>query len=126
MRNWLFLIGLLLILGLGIAHGTGHISSPLSPAKHSMTATVDSVSYRPNVTRVYCRVIGKPHTSQRIDSVRCLAGKATDIDPLYFGRAFQWEDEGEISLEIDFPPMTQCARRINLTFFTPYGIVRSK
>lgn len=126
MRNWLFLIGLLLILGLGIAHGTGHISSPLNPSKHSMTATVDSVSYRADLTRVYCRVVGKPHTSQRIDSVSCAAGSATDIDPIYFGRAFQWEDEGEIALEIDFPPVTQCSRSLKLTFYTPYGLVRTK
>jgi len=71
---------------------------------------VDSVEWRDDLTRVYCRITGHPHTSGRIDAVAMdIPGArgshvASDIDGVDFRRYFQWEDDGVIVLEIDFPP----------------------
>lgn len=74
-----------------------------------LSVKVDSVSLRPDLARVYGRLIGTPHTSDRIDNAVIESGKkrykATDIDGIDFKRYFQWEDEGVILVEIDFPPM---------------------
>lgn len=72
-----------------------------------LTFSVDSIDYRKDLTRVYGKVHGRPHTSHRIDEVKYLsAGNAltsTDIDGIDFRRYFQWEDDGQIPIEIDFP-----------------------
>lgn len=71
--------------------------------------TVDSVMRRDDVTRIYGRLEWKPNRPGRIDSIRATATdrrtfEATDIDGIDLQRWFQWEDDGVISLEIDFPP----------------------
>lgn len=72
-----------------------------------LAVMVDSVDYRADLTRVYGKLVGRPHTSGRVDSASLLSGKsswnATDIDGVDFKRYFQWEDDGEIPVEIDFP-----------------------
>jgi hypothetical protein len=72
---------------------------------------VDSVDYRSDLTRVYGKLIGKPHTSQRIDSISLAVDgstfRAADIDGVDFRRWFQWEEAGTIAVEIDFEAMTQ-------------------
>lgn len=74
-----------------------------------LAVVVDSVDFRSDLTRVYGRLVGRPHTSGRVDTASLLSGKsswdATDIDGIDFKRYFQWEDDGEISVEIDFPAM---------------------
>lgn len=73
----------------------------------------DSIAYRPDLTRLYGRISGQPHTSGRIDSIRISApaiAPATDIDGVDFKRWFQWEDDGMIPLEIDFPAMRPAAK----------------
>lgn len=75
---------------------------------------VDSIMFRPDVTRVYGRLTGIPHTSARIDGFTITAdptgrrgqARATDIDGFDFERRFQWEDSGSFPVEIDFPAMT--------------------
>lgn len=69
----------------------------------------DSIDFRSDLTRVYGRLIGTPHTSHRIDGVKMTPGGvyATDIDGVDFKRYFQWEDDGEIAVEIDFPAMKE-------------------
>lgn len=59
---------------------------------------IDSVDYRATLTRVYARIVGRPHTSMRIDSIT----GAKDIDGIDFKRWFQFEEEGIVSIEIDF------------------------
>lgn len=77
----------------------------------SLTFLADSVDFRSDLTRVYGRLSGRPHTSNRIDfiSVRPTEGKqseSTDIDGVDMKRWFQWEDDGIIPVEIDFPAMS--------------------
>ena len=70
---------------------------------------VDSIDYRADLTRVYGVLTGTPHTSHRIDAIKLLhnGAIATDVDGIDFKRWFQWEDEGELRVEIDFPAMKQ-------------------
>lgn len=75
-----------------------------------ITFVVNSIDYRTDLTRVYGRLESRPHTSERIDELFIItpAGKkyqCTDIDGVDFKRWFQWEDEGSIDIELDFPVM---------------------
>lgn len=71
---------------------------------------IEKIDYRDDLTRVYGFLIGKPHTSGRIDEMIFVAStgeklNATDIDGIDMKRWFQWEDDNAIYVEIDFPPM---------------------
>lgn len=72
-------------------------------------------------------VVGIPHTPQRIDSVDLVMGskivKATDIDGVDFERYFQFEDQGVIMLEIDFPFKGVIPKTATLVFHTVKGDV---
>ncbi len=74
-----------------------------------LAVVVDSVDFRSDLTRVYGKIVGTPHTSGRVDAASLLSGKrswqGTDIDGVDFKRYFQWEDDGQIPVEIDFPAM---------------------
>ncbi len=89
-----------------------------------LTFQVDSIDFRKDLTRVYGKVIGRPHTSHRIDGVTLNINNqalvSADIDGVDFKRYFQWEDDGFILLEIDFPA-TRPARNLNLNFNTVRG-----
>lgn len=122
-RNMIFGAALLALIGAAVADGQ---FTERRADKHTMSVTVDSVMTRTDVTRVYCRLTGRPHTSQRVDSVQMSLPdgttlRATDIDPLYFTQAFQWEDEPDMPVEIDFPALTAPVSRMTLKVFTPYG-----
>ena len=62
---------------------------------------------RDGVTRIGICLIGIPHTSCRIDSIKLIKRNgvymASDIDGIDFGRYFQWEDDGMVEIEVDFP-----------------------
>lgn len=96
------------------------------------TAVIDSIERRDDLTRVYVRYIGRPHTSDRIDSVTLSVGRirynGEDIDGVDFKRYFQWEDEGVIPLEIDFGPMSKGypLTGATLTFDTVHGSLVSE
>lgn len=83
----------------------------------------DSVDFRSDLTRVYGKLIGIPHTSHRIDAVKLQSGviSATDIDGVDFKRWFQWEDDGEIAVEIDFQPMKERSSLV-IEATTPRGV----
>ncbi|MDE6198297.1 MAG: hypothetical protein K2L55_06820 [Muribaculaceae bacterium] len=59
------------------------------------------------IVRICGNLSGRPHTSLRIDSISIIPDvipvKAVDIDGVDFERYFQWEDDGTIYIEIDFP-----------------------
>ncbi len=98
-----------------------HSSGPLEVA-------VDSALVRPGLVRIYCRLLGRPHTSQRIDGVSIrrndsLMSEATDIDGVDFRRWFQWEDNGVIPVEIDFAALTSLKQDQVMKFSTPRGLV---
>lgn len=92
-----------------VAHSSvvrGYVSVPAGISE-PIAFTVDSIDFRKDLTRVYGKFTGTPHTSNRIDNATLYtpsgAYEATDIDGVDFRRYFQWEDEGEILVEIDFP-----------------------
>lgn len=96
-------------------------ASATSPIRFSVT----KVEYRKDLTRVYGRLIGKPHTAARIDEISITLKngktlKATDIDGIDLKRWFQWEDEGVVEVEIDFPPMKK-QKGFTITATTPRG-----
>lgn len=74
---------------------------------------IDSIDYRKTLTRVYCHVIGRPHTSMRFDKI----SGCTDIDGVDFHRWFQFEDNGNIALELDFNPFHN--QTFNFVITTP-------
>lgn len=84
----------------------------------------DSIDCRKDLTRLYGRLTGRPHTSERIDSVTIkINGKiyvSNDIDGVDFKRWFQWEDEGEIPVEIDFPTL-KLGKTATVEAFGPRG-----
>lgn len=89
-----------------------------------LTLECDSVDFRPDLVRVYGRLVGTPHTSHRIDSLSVeypVKKASTDIDGVDMKRWFQWEDEGELPVEIDFPPMKKSAR-MDINAVTPRGV----
>lgn len=77
-----------------------------------MEFVVDSVDFRKDLTRVYGKLKGAPHTSHRIDNMnmRLMDGTVmpcADIDGVDMQRWFQWEDDGLIPVEIDFGTITK-------------------
>ncbi|MCM1138864.1 MAG: hypothetical protein NC311_07155 [Muribaculaceae bacterium] len=95
-----------------------------SQSNGNLSFSVDSIDYRPDLTRVYGKLQGRPHTSNRIDDVKVIKNtesySSTDIDGVDFRRYFQWEDDGVIPIEIDFPAM-KSGQGVQLIFNTPYG-----
>ena len=73
-----------------------------------ITFKIESIDYRSDLIRVYGKLQGRPHTSERMDELVMILPdgrkyEATDIDGVDMKRWFQWEDSGEIDVEIDFP-----------------------
>ncbi|MCM1349404.1 MAG: hypothetical protein NC338_08330 [Firmicutes bacterium] len=114
---------LLIALALGIATTTATMAREVEgyrvdnsiPSSGMILFNVNSVDFRPDLTRVYGTLNGRPHTSNRIDRLVLVTptGKqfeATDIEGVDFKRWFQWEDSGKIEVEIDFPAMTEVNR----------------
>lgn len=96
----------------------------VSASDNTLSFQVDSIDYRSDLTRIYGKLIGKPHTSNRIDGVTFTgigsAVTATDIDGVDFQRYFQWEDDGQIPVEIDFPVL-KTADEVQILFMTVHG-----
>lgn len=73
---------------------------------------IASIDYEDDHMRLYGTLVGKPHTSDRIDRLTLVMPdghklEATDIEGVDMKRWFQWEDSGAIEVEIDFPPCKQ-------------------
>lgn len=90
----------------------------------ALTLTVDSIDFRRDLTRVYGKLRGRPHTSQRIDAATMQGHAATDIDGVDFRRYFQWEDDGLIPVELDFPAMKP-ASAVTVVLTTVRGQAKS-
>lgn len=95
-----------------------------SASDNTLSFRVDSIDYRADLTRVYGKLVGRPHTSNRIDGVSLTstgsAVTSTDIDGVDFLRYFQWEDDGQIPVEIDFPVLKN-ADEVQFLFMTVHG-----
>lgn len=89
-------------------------------------AVVDSIDFRQDLTRVYARLKGTPHTAARIDNITMQAGKTTlvmnDIDGIDAERWFQWEDTPYIPIEIDFAPIKNTETKMVFSISGPRGI----
>lgn len=100
--------------------------------KNRLHASVDKInnSNRDGVTRISCTLIGSPHTSSRIDSCTLIVdGEACgslDIDGVDFQRYFQWEESGQIPVEIDFPRRTAFKPEDKIVFHTVAGDVSTR
>lgn len=112
MKKICFLLILLASLGCGLLRGEKFSGFTTSKNGNSgfITFKVEAIDYRPDLIRVYGSLVGRPHTAERIDNLVLVTadGKqyvATDIEGVDFKRWFQWEDDGSIAVEIDFPPM---------------------
>lgn len=88
---------------------------------------VDSIDFRKGLTRVYGKLKGKPHTSDRIDKITLKGSinpkgcEMTDIDGIDAKRWYQWEDSGEIAVEIDFPVCSNKAGESKFFVVGPKG-----
>lgn len=131
MRNFLIALSLLA----GTAYAFDSIACNQTPNVNVSSKAerasflIYKVDFREDLTRVYIRLIGRPHTSFRIDSVRLStsAGETydfTDIEGIDAKRYFQWEDNGQIDAEIDFPAMDR-QDIVFLTFYTSDGILKT-
>lgn len=95
------------------------------PATGPIGFVVTKIEYRSDLTRIYGRLKGRPHTSGRIDGMTLSvpSGESflwTDIDGIDAERYFQWEDTPYIDVEIDFPAMNPQDRMI-ITLTGPKG-----
>ena len=118
MKRSLTFVILVLLLAVGI--GLPTLSAQTVTDYQSQTVSgavgfrITKVEFRDDLTRVYGELIGKPHTAARIDEITLTIapGKSygwADIDGIDANRYFQWEDEGRIAVEIDFPAMKRPA-----------------
>lgn len=89
-------------------------------------AVIDSIDFRSDLTRVYARLKGTPHTSSRIDNITIQSGKTSlvmnDLDGVDAERWFQWEDTPYIPIEIDFAPMKYSGDKVVFSVTGPRGI----
>lgn len=89
-----------------------------------LSLAIDSIDFRTDLTRVYGRIYGRPNTSQRIDAATLTVGRRsvswTDVDGIEMKHYFQFEEDGMLPLEIDFPAVG-ASRKCSLTFVTSLG-----
>ena len=110
------------------AHLPG-VKNKLVQPKHKVVAQVKDINNTNSdgVSRISVFLLSTPSTSSRIDSVTLVNGtkhfRATDIDGVDFSRYFQWEDNGEIMVEVDFPLQRQFNSDASVIFHTVYGDV---
>lgn len=96
-------------------------------AVHNFEVEVDSVDFRPDLTRVYGRFIGTPHVGINVKQVVLTTDTgrhlvATDTDGFDLNKYFQFEETPAFDVEMDFEPTTP-AGDITLMFITANGII---
>lgn len=108
---------------------TLNLSAQTAVTRQPHPVTVDVLSMSNDnsdgVTRMTVRLTSLPNTSSRVDSVTLVApgGKrfrATDIDGIDFQRYFQWEEEGKVTVDVDFPRQKKL-KGGKVIFHTVYG-----
>lgn len=123
-RNYIFLFAALALVVVAIAAQARTERNYRATAAQHINIQVDSIDFRGDLTRLYGKLIGRPHTSQRIDEVVLHIGTASfqgkDIDGVDFKRWFQWEEDGAIPVELDFRKMTPF-KTATLEIVTPRG-----
>ena len=94
---------------------------------HPVTVDVTGINNTNSdgVTRISVKLISVPNTSSRVDSVTLVMpdGRrytAGDIDGIDFKRYFQWEEDGQVKVDVDFPRQKR-VKGAKLIFHTVYG-----
>lgn len=105
--------------------------APLTATKYIKTHPVKTVvkavdnKNNQNTTRITVSLISQPNTSSRIDSAHFVNGneqlRAVDIDGVDFGRYFQWEEDGMVSVDVDFPRRNKFVRDAVVVLHTVHG-----
>lgn len=100
--------------------------------KHPLYLKITEInnSNSDGVSRLGVSLIGIAHTSSRIDSAHIHRSNgaicaASDIDGVDFQRYFQWEDDGLIDIELDFPKSLDYGSSDTLIVYTVYGAYRT-
>lgn len=99
----------------------------LKTSEHSMTVRVTGLDNNngSGVSRIAFELVSIPHTSSRIDSVTAVINGrrvvASDIDGVDFKCYFQWEDNGVIPVEVDFPRHDKFMPTDTVIFHTVHG-----
>ena len=92
--NYIFLFAALSLIIVAVAAQARTERHYRTTAAKHINITVDSIDFRNDVTRMYAKLCGNPHTSQRIDEAMLRIGTASfqarDIDGVDFKRWFQW------------------------------------
>ncbi|MCX4258773.1 MAG: hypothetical protein OSJ34_03520 [Muribaculaceae bacterium] len=100
--------------------------------KNPLHVRVDKInnSNLDGVTRVCCTLTGNPNTSSRVDSCTLILGGqaygSLDIDGVDFKRYFQWEEDGQIPVEVDFPRHTGFKPEDKIVFHTVSGDISTR
>ncbi|MBD5266665.1 MAG: hypothetical protein HDS41_00540 [Bacteroides sp.] len=128
-RGVIFIFAILfLVIAVSVANARVEKNYKNTAADH-VNLIIDSIDFREDLTRLYGRMIGVPHTSQKINRMEMKVGSsvfnAEDIDGVDFERWFQWEDDGVISIEVDFKAM-QPVKSGTLIIETARGVDSSR
>lgn len=88
---------------------TGETLQTDAPA-HNFAFEVDSVDFRPDLTRIYGRFIGTPHVAINVKHILLASSNnkryvADDTDGFDLNKYFQFEENPTFNVEIDFGPM---------------------
>ena len=128
-RGVIFILAILfLVIAVSVANARVEKNYKNTAADH-VNLIIDSIDFREDLTRLYGRMIGVPHTSQKINRMEMKVGSsvfnAEDIDGVDFERWFHWEDDGVISIEVDFKAM-QPVKSGTLIIETARGVDSSR
>lgn len=108
------------------------VCAPETPAtllkkKHPVTLVLKSIdnSNGSGVTRIGIDLQSIPSTSSRLDSAVIINGnvkkKAIDVDGVDFQRYFQWEENGVVYIELDFPFQKKLSKNAKVILHTVHG-----
>lgn len=116
---------ILFLSGLSMAFTVPVATAQVNQADAEINIIPDKTTKVDNGIRISLCLVGLPHTSQRIDGIDLVIDKkivkATDIDGVDFERYFQFEDEGVITIEVDFPFKGTVPKTGKLVFHTVKG-----
>ena len=95
-------------------------TSPVYPFLKSIDSNNGS-----GVTRIGIDLKSFPSTSSRLDSATLVNGKksfrATDVDGVEVNRYFQWEENGVVYIELDFPRQKKIDKDSKVILHTVHG-----
>lgn len=98
------------------------------PQATALVTGVDNTNNQ-GTTRISFELVSAPNTSSRIDSIAMINGAgrnlASDIDGVDFSRYFQWEEDGILKIEADFPRTYKLADDASIVIYTVHGDIKA-